>query len=272
VEADFKTTVPLKEDLLKHFDFVHKRLMIALFINDAVLHGESAPFATQAVSMKVLMHRYLMNRTMLENTIKEKIFLPIAVHRNFVERTTAELAHNVRTSTRYVLPRFFYNQKLNLMNNSAEQEMLIRMRDKQEIPLETLADMFGWDLENLKAAFEREQHTPLDPVWRDARKEAVKDVRIRNQVLDGTKLEEITLFDDTTGKPQPGRPEKPDEEKSKAIPSIVPMGPGEAASRAKGTEKGTIPAPKTPAEAGAPPAPGSTTATPPEAATEVPKP
>jgi hypothetical protein len=263
VEVEFKSAVTMKEDLVKQFDFVHKRLMMALFVNDAMMSGESAPFASQAVSMKVVMHRYLMNRTLLENVIREKIFLPIAMHRNFVKRTEAELAHNVRTSTRYILPKFFYTQKLNLMNNTAEQEMLIRLRDKMEIPFEIIADVFGWDQENIKSAFTREQHTALDPVWREARKEASKDIRIRNQILDGTPFDELTLYDDVAqAAAKPGRPVVPEGEKSKAIPAIIPMGGGEAASRAKAVEKGTVPEPMKPTEPGVPPAPPSTTAVP----------
>jgi hypothetical protein len=260
VEVDFKSAVTMKEDLVKQFDFVHKRLMMALFVNDAMMSGESAPFASQAVSMKVVMHKYLMNRTLLENIIREKVFLPIAAHRGFIKRTEAEVSHNVRTSTRYILPKFFYTQKLNLMNNSAEQEMLLRLRDKAEIPMEIVADVFGWDLELIKAAFKREQHTELDPVWREARKEASKDARVRNQILDGTKLEEMTLYDDVAqAAAKPGRPVVPEGEKSKAIPAIVPPGMGAAAPRSKAVEKGTVPEPMKELAPGEVPAPGSTT-------------
>ena len=259
VQADFKTTVDMKEDLVAQFDFVHKRLMMALFINDGMMSGDSTPFATQAVSMKLIMHRYLTNRTLLENIIKEKVFLPIAQHRKFIKRTPAELNHKIRTSTKYIVPKFFYTQKLNLLNNSAEQEMLIRLRDKMEIPMEIISDVFGWDLELIKKAFEKEQHTSLDPVWRAAREEASKDVRIRNQILDGTPLEKVTLYDDiVTEKKSPGRPAVPDDKKSKAVPSVVPMGTGDASSRSKGVDKGTIPEPKTTeAPAAAAPAEGA---------------
>jgi hypothetical protein len=233
------------EDLIKHFEFVHKRIMMGLFANDSMVRGEASPYASQAVSMRVVMHRYLTNRTLLEKLVKEKIFLPVAVAHGFVKRTTAELSHKVRTSgPKFHLPQFFYNQRLNLMNNTAEQEMLLRLRDKGEIPMELIADVFGWDLESIKTAFQHEQSTELDPNWRNSLKEAIKDPKVRNQVLDGQKVTELTLPE--TPAPtaaHPGRPAKPEEEKYAAVPAIIPPGPGAAAPRSKQIEKGGIPAP-----------------------------
>ena len=102
-----------------------------------MLGGEASPYATQAVSMKVVMHRYLMNRLLLEKLIRTKVFLPIAVRHGFVQRTQAELDHKVYGSEKkYILPKFFYTQRLNLLSSTAEQEMLLRLRDKGEIPAE----------------------------------------------------------------------------------------------------------------------------------------
>ena len=246
VEAEFLTAVGKTADLDKQFDFVQKRLMIGLFASDAMLHGESLPYASQAVSMKVVMHRYLTNRTLLENLIREKVFLPVAVARGFIERTQAELDHKVRiTGNKYVLPKFFYTQRLNLLSSTAEQEMLIRLRDKGEIPLEIIADVFGWDIENLKKAFQREHSTELDPLWRKAREEIIKDPKVRNQVLDGVKTEDLKIFEDTAvpTKKGPGRPALPEEEKIKPEPAIIPPGPGVSSPRLKQEEREVIPKP-----------------------------
>jgi intein/homing endonuclease len=244
VDVKFESGVGKTEDLIKHFEFVQKRIMMGLFANDGMIKGEASPYATQAVSMRVVMHRYLTNRTLLEKLIREKVFLPVAVAHQFIKRTQAELSHNVRTqsSPEFYLPKFFYTQRLNLMNNTAEQEMLLRLRDKGEIPAELIADVFGWDLEAIKSAFKREQSTELDPVWREARKKVAEIPQVRNQILDGTKLEKMTI-PEVTPTDKGGRPTKPEDEKSKYTPSIVPAGPAEAAPRAKAVERGTLPTP-----------------------------
>ena len=245
VTLQLETGVGKTADLGKEFEFVQKRVMIGLFASDAMLRGEASPYASQAVSMRIVMHRYLTNRTLLEKLIREKVFLPIAIAHGFVKRTEAELAHGVRTSTpQYYLPRFFYTQRLNLMNNTAEQEMLIRLRDKGEVPLELLADVFGWDLENIRKSFKQEQSTEIDPLWRESKKEAAKDPAIRNQILDGKKVEEWTITEAKAPEaPKVGRPAKPEDERYKPVPAIIPPGPGAAAPRSKEIEQGKIPTP-----------------------------
>lgn len=244
VEANFLTTVDKKENLIPQFEFVHKRIMAGLFANDAMLHGEASPYAAQAVSMRVVMHRYLTNRTLLENLIREKIFLPVAIARGFIERTEAELSHKVRISQKYILPKFFYTQRLNLLSSTVEQEMLLRLRDKGEIPMEIICDVFGWDPENLKKAFQKEHSTELDPLWRKSREEVSKDPKVRNQILDGTKTADLTIFEKVvTEEPKVGRPPKPEEEKYKPIPAIISPGEGEHSPRFKQQERGVIPKP-----------------------------
>ena len=234
-----------KENLIPHFEFVHKRIMMGLFANEAMLGGEASPYATQAVSMKVVMHRYLMNRIQLEKLIRTKVFLPITMRQGFVKRTKAELDHKVYGSDKtYILPNFFYTQRLNLLSSTAEQEMLLRLRDKGEIPMEILTDVFGWDPNQLKAPFKREQGTELDPAWRDARKDVIKDPDVRNSVLKGEKIADINLPSAPPQPTSPGRPTKPEGEKVKYEGSVIPAGPGEASPRVKMEEKGKLPKPK----------------------------
>jgi len=195
VQAEFLTTVDKKEDLVGQFEFVQKRIMMGLFMSEAMLAGEGSPYATQAVSMKVLMHRYLRNRQQLERLIKQKIFLPIAVRRNYIKRTQAELDHNVRVSkdTQYVIPEFFWKGP-NLLNNTALQEMLIRLREREEIPFELIADVFGWETETIKEAFKKEEGTCFDPLWRKTRESFVNSSKkIKQDLLSGKKTENWPL-------------------------------------------------------------------------------
>ena len=236
-----------KQDLTKEFEFVQKRIMMGLFASDSMVGGgEAGPYATSAVNMKVVMHRYLMNRTTLENLLRQKMFTPLAKARGFIKRTTAELKHNVRTSgPNYILPKFFYAQRVNLLSSTQEQEMLLRLRDKGEIPMSIIADVFGWDIDQLKTKFDAEASTPIDPLYKDARKDVAKDPTVRNKILKGEKLKDIVLPEAPAETAKgPGRPTIPEEMKAKPTPAILSPGPGDASPRSKQQEKGTIPAPK----------------------------
>jgi hypothetical protein len=249
VEAEFLTVVDKKENLIPLFEFVQKRLLIGLFASDAMLGGEAAPYAGQALSTRVVMHRYLANRNAIENVVRKKVFLPVAIRRDFVRRTQAELAHNVRCfnpEREYVLPNFFW-QKQNLLNNTAEQEMLLRLREKGEIPFEVICDTFGWEVDSLKEAFRKEQSTELDPLWRKVREtKAEKVEKVANQILDGVKVKDLTIPVENEKiekgvAPGPGRPPLPVEELSKY--EKVPISNKAVGPRIKQEEKGGLPKP-----------------------------
>jgi hypothetical protein len=221
--------------------------MAGLFATEAMVGGEANPYANQAVSMKVVMHRYMMNRTQLENIIRNKIFLPMAVRRGYVKKSDMDSGRGISHS-KYDLPKFFW-QKLNLMNNQAEMEMMMRLRKELEIPFEVLADTFGWDVGVLKEGWRREQSTIIDPLWRKSREEIAKDPKVRNQILEGKKVDELIIPpapEEETKKPSkasPGRPKIPEGMKSVPEPAMIPEGPGAASPRTKQEEKGTLPAP-----------------------------
>jgi len=195
VEVDYVVGKDKIMDLLPHFEFVKKRIQAGLFVNDAVLHGELGPYASQAISVRILMGKYITYRNLLENAAIQKIFKPLAIARKmYKKRSKAELAHNVRTRKPELdLPRFFW-QKLNLLSNTTLQEYVMRLRDKEEVPFKYVAELFDWDPEVIKKEFKEEQSTELDPLWRKLREErATKDEKVGNQVLDGLKVEKWTI-------------------------------------------------------------------------------
>ena len=65
-------------------------------------------------------------------------------------------------------------ERVNLLSSQSEQEMLLRLRDKKEIPFELVADMFGWDMDQLQEKFNREADTVFDPIYKAAKDDLVK--------------------------------------------------------------------------------------------------
>lgn len=251
------------ENLKDQFEFAQKRIMIGLFCNDAMLGGEASPYAKDMINMKVVMHRYLMNRNLLERIIREKVFLPVAKEHGLVKRTQAEIKHNLRLSSslnNYVLPKFFYKERVNLLSSQSEQEMLLRLRDKKEIPFELIADMFGWDMDQLQEKFNKEADTVFDPLYKTAKDDLAKEKALRNRILNGDfQNNNYSDLDKTKENPQGkagretggaanggGRPSLPEGELSTPESAIIPNGEGESSPRGKQEEAGELPAPSEP--------------------------
>jgi len=193
IEVDYVTGSDKIMDLIPQFDLVAKRYMVALFVNDAVLHGELGPYASQAISLKVLMNKYMAFREQLAFTMKEKIFSLLCKARGFVIRKQADLAHGVRTSTtEYDTPKVFW-KRANLMNNRDMIDFAMRMRESGEIPFKYVAEMFDWDVAGVREAIKEEEGTNTDKLWRAIREKKSENDKVANQILEGTKTDELKL-------------------------------------------------------------------------------
>lgn len=208
-------------DLKAEFEFVKQRILIGLFANEGLIHGEAPAYAQQAVSMRILTHRYLTVRALLEHILIEKVFLPMARERDYVKKPKEK-----GEKKEYILPKFFW-QKLNLVSNTTVQEFILRLRERGEIPFEIVADVFGWDTETVKDKFKEEESTCLDPLWKTARESAAEDEKVRNQILEGTKTKELVIEEKEEKVKLPPKPvseevavpKEPEEEPPKEIGS-----------------------------------------------------
>ena len=180
-------------DVTAHMDWVAKRYMVGLFVNDTVLHGELGTYAAQSVSLKVLMNKYMAFRESVSGLSIDKIFKPLAVARGFKKRKQADLDHNVRTTAdEYDVPKVFW-RRMNLLNSRDLMEMVSRLRENGEVPFKYVADIFDWDVEGIKNGFKEEEGTSLDKLWRDIRIKKSEDPNIASQILDGTKTEDLKI-------------------------------------------------------------------------------
>lgn len=246
VEAEFYGSKDKIENLIPHFDWVNKQIMIGLFASDAMVAGEANPYANQAVSMKLVMHRYMSYRATIQKLVTNKIFLPIAVARDHVKRSEAEIKNKVyvkKADPEYILPEFFW-RRLNLLNSTAEQEFIMRLRDKGEIPFNILEDMFNFSHDSIISGFTEEEGTRTDPTWREIRKKMAEKEAVANQILEGKKTEDLEI-------PPPSAEAKPTDKKPgqvgrPASKELPPMSVSNKAipPREKAIEKGTEPVPK----------------------------
>lgn len=220
------------ENLLPHYEWCDKELMYALFANDALLQSKNATYSNANVSVRVLMSRYQMIRSQLELLWKNQIFRQMAEARDYwvPDRTgnTGDLPTKWRNGKSYYLdiPNFKWS-KLNLLDDTAQKQFLMRLREKAEIPHKTVAEMFDLDPQELKEQLELEEGTVVDPIRIDVRRKAAQMPSVMSQVLAGRPSKEWVL--------ESGTPE--DEAKGKEVKKkdpTVDVHPGTAAPPSSG--------------------------------------
>jgi hypothetical protein len=256
IDLDIKNPSSAHEELTKWWEWTQKRILIALAANEAMF-AEANPYAKDAVSIKLIMHRYMIQRSSVQRLLKRKVWLPVAIKRNLLYKNNSELAKNVvddkyyiPKTERYILPKILW-QPTDLVNNMAEKEFIYKLRKDGEVPASVLLDALGLDIDKVKKGLHEEESTILDPLVKKAKDDSLKDEKVKNGVIQGKKVADILTAipeeeekskESTEEKPGPGRPSLPEELKKKPEPAIIPnevMSP-----REKLMEKGELPTPK----------------------------
>jgi len=164
-------------NLSNELDWVEKRILTAMLLNKAVVHGEGPNFATASVATRTLLMRYQEIRAMLEDEWINKIFLPIALKHNFFEVTQAELEHGVRrpfSERRPILPQFDWQYKMRLLDDASFRDRIIELYKAGKIPLKILTDVLGIDYQYLKDWKEIEEGSKVDPLYEEWRKHVIE--------------------------------------------------------------------------------------------------
>ncbi len=250
LDMEFKTGSDKHEDLIKWFDWTQRRILIALAANEAMF-AEANPYAKEAMSIKLIMHRYMLQRTLINDLVSNKVWMPVAKKRGYVVHSRAEGISGVAGDKTYIpdikkysIPKMFWRPS-NLVSGMQEQEFLLKLRDKGDMPAEVINDLLGYDQERIKTALVNEQGTPLDPRYRDALKELLKNPDVMRQILKGTKVKDIEIPKDLEGKVSnpkgAGRPSLPEDEKVKPPRALFPN--NIVSPRDKMAEKGALPTP-----------------------------
>jgi len=228
VNIDFPTPVGKFENPINLLEFVYKRILVGLMASDEFLKGSVSPYASATVSTRLVMMRYLAFRKRVENVVLNKVFRPIAVARGYKDK-----------DGNLILPVFKWKQR-NLLNEQAERELLMRLRDKQEVPFKLICEVFNLDYDQVKKDLEKEQSTVFDPVYREAIREKAKDKGVLNEVIKGVPVPEAVKKGAEEGErvTKPGRPSILEELKA---PPYIPTPTGKMAipPRAEPLEKGT---------------------------------
>lgn len=214
-------------NLTPEFDWVQKQVMAGLFVNDEIIHGGMPSAVRDTVNMRALMYRYLDVREKIERMMITHIFLPIARARGFYRKGGLDAAKKHDSTLKrvagkdekisgefldadkkhfrvanshsssvdlsvYDLPRPIW-KKLNLVNNVAEQQIMLQLEADGKIPLEMVLDMLGVDPRTVREKLKRQESTEFDPVWRKIRDAMSQDKNIQRQILGGAAHQQWTV-------------------------------------------------------------------------------
>jgi hypothetical protein len=226
LQIDYVGTKDKIWNLIPEFEWVERQVMAGLFVNDELIHGGVPSAVRDTVNLRTLMHRYSSLRDQIERYMITHIFLPIAQARGMYrkayknakvkstrmikiagrgtrvpvewvdsERGLYTVAHNFHAGTdlsAYDIPRPIW-KRLNLVNNIAEQQLMLKLEEDDKLPLEMIYDMFGLDPRIIDAKMREQESTRRDKLWRQVRDDIGKDKNIRKQVLRGSKPENWVL-------------------------------------------------------------------------------
>jgi len=167
--------------VIPEFEFVEKRILTALFTNKSITHGEGPTYANASVAFEILQMRYASLRNLFDMWVREKVAMPIAEARGYRKITQAELNHKVRTSSgksyhKYSantrrreglqIPEIHWLEQLSLYDDTQKKNYMLRLRDKGDIPLKLLCEVFDWDYAEITRDLTDEVGTVADPVYR----------------------------------------------------------------------------------------------------------
>ena len=302
LQVDYVGTKDKIMNLVPEFEWVEKQVMAAMFVNDEIIHGGIPSAVRDTVNMRTLMARYMDVREKIERMMVTHVFLPMARARGFYRKTALEQAKtdsrimkvagqdlriegtnvpggdmfriaNSRSGnldlSAYDIPRPIW-KKVNLVNNAAEQQLLMNLEGDGKVPLEMVLDMMGLDPKVVARKLKEQESTPFDPLYRQIRDELGKLEGVREQILGGSKVEEWTKPDEGLEETAPGA-------MSPSFKKKPPMGGGAGGGSSPekkdnktkgpldmGGGPGPAPAPKAPLDVKTPPAaaPGMSPMTP----------
>ena len=205
------------------------------------------------VSVRVLLSRYQMIRNMLELAWKNKVFRPMCQAREYYipDRTGNTGMPTINRNGKYYyldVPKVKWS-KINLLDDVAQKQFLLRLRERMEIPHKLIAEIFDLDPDDLKEQLRGEEGSCVDPSVVEAKKKALAAPGVVAQVLQGVKSKEWVLPTDVPEEEAKKKKVQKDIGSPAAVeeitspksttPPALPAGPRPSASEGIPTPTGT---------------------------------
>jgi hypothetical protein len=157
--------------ILPEMEWVAKRVMVALFTNEAMITGAGGGYSNAVVGLKTIQGRYQSKRDKLVTGTKNKILRPLAAFHEIYEspNQTANLSHRVRTRRKLMVPDIEWNFKLDLTDESQRIQYLMQLREKASVPMRTICDVLHLDYDKVREGLKEEEGSVFDESYQKAR-------------------------------------------------------------------------------------------------------
>jgi very-short-patch-repair endonuclease/uncharacterized membrane protein YgcG len=126
--------------LSNEFELINKEILQGLMLNDALLDGTMAGYASAAIGAEALVQRIESWRLDLGRWIEDRIYKPIAQMRGFIdEEASKELGEPV-----WIYPKIKWND-LNIRDDTQQKGLWLQLHERQLMSGESLLEKFDLD-------------------------------------------------------------------------------------------------------------------------------
>lgn len=140
LEYDWHGTNGKVLQLSNEYDLINKELLQGLMINEALLSGEMAGYASAAIGAESLIQRIESWRLDLGRWIEDKIYKPVAKMKGFIdEDASKDLGEEV-----YIYPKILWND-LNLRDDTQQKQLWLQLYERQVMSMQSLCEKFNLD-------------------------------------------------------------------------------------------------------------------------------
>ncbi len=154
--------------LWAEFDNIDNEICTGLLINKGLLMGDSSTFASDVIRYDILINRYLLFRTKLENLILKQIIRPILrIHEIYVpEYKVKSMAYREACGKGRPLayPQIQW-EKQSLRDENAKMQLMTQLVEKKLIPESALIRLLNMDPKTAAQKVEQEAEAKIERRW-----------------------------------------------------------------------------------------------------------
>lgn len=129
--------------LSNEYDLINKEILQGLMINEALLSGEMSGYQSAAIGAETMIQRLESWRLELARWIEQRIFLPIAQMRGFIDKDASE---EIKEPV-WIYPKIKWND-LNIRDDTQQKQLWIQLHDKQVLSTQSLCEKFDLDYDH----------------------------------------------------------------------------------------------------------------------------
>lgn len=155
-------------DLDSTIERTEKEILSALGMPDDIISGEGGSYGGSFLKVELLSNEYIEFRNSLKGFIEDQIFKPIAIKKGFITVNSWGDVIPIIPSVRF--------DKFSISRQSEDLAMIRDLVAEKKLPVETLLEHLGFNVEDIEQKLRKEQSTILNPDVHEAINTAIQDI------------------------------------------------------------------------------------------------